>query len=91
MNILKSIIRLECKILYSKILYMVSIETLEMEMKYIKQQIEEVKEWPKEILDTLNKLDDRYPTRREFNAIKRVIGILGWLLGIITAILSITK
>lgn len=91
MNILKSIIRLECKILYSKILYMVSIETLEMEMKYIKQQLEEVKEWQKEILDTLNKLDDRYPTRREFNAIKRVIGILGWLLGIITAILSITK
>ena len=91
MNILKSIIRLECKILYSKILYMVSIETLEMEMKYIKQQLEEVKEWQKEILDTLNKLDDRYPTRREFNAIKRVIWILGWLLGIITAILSITK
>lgn len=91
MNILKSIIRLECKILYSKILYMVSIETLEMEMKYIKQQLEEVKEWQKEILDTLNKLDDRYPTRREFNAIKRVIGILGWLLGLITAILSITK
>lgn len=91
MNILKSIIRLECKILYSKILYMVSIETLEMEMKYIKQQLEEVKDWQKEILDTLNKLDDRYPTRREFNAIKRVIGILGWLLGLITAILSITK
>lgn len=91
MNILKSIIRLECKILYSNILYMVSIETLEMEMKYIKQQLEEVKDWQKEILDTLNKLDDRYPTRREFNAIKRVIGILGWLLGLITAILSITK
>lgn len=91
MNILKSIIRLGCKILYPKILYMVSIETLEMEMKYIKQQLEEVKDWQKEILDTLNKLDDRYPTRREFNAIKRVIGILGWLLGLITAILSITK
>lgn len=91
MNILKSIIRSEYKILYSKILYMVSIETLEMEMKYIKQQLEEVKEWQKEILDTLNKLDDRYPTRREFNAIKRVIGILGWLMWIITAILSITK
>lgn len=91
MNILKSIIRLECKILYSKILYMVSIETLEMEMKYIKQQLEEVKDWQKEILDTLNKLDDRYPTRREFNAIKRVIWILGWLLGLFTTILSITK
>jgi cytochrome b subunit of formate dehydrogenase len=70
---------------------MVTMDALEMEMKYIKQQLEEVKEWQKEILDTLNKLDDRYPTRREFNAIKRVIGILGWLLGIITAILSITK
>jgi cytochrome b subunit of formate dehydrogenase len=91
LNILKSIIRSEYKILYSKILYMVSIETLEMEMKYIKQQLEEVKDWQKEILDTLNKLDDRYPTRREFNAIKRVIGILGWLMWIITAILSITK
>lgn len=91
MNILKSIIRLECKILYSKILYMVSIETLEMEIKHLNQQLEEVKEWQKEILETLNKLDDRYPTRREFNAIKRVIWILGWLLGLITAILSITK
>ena len=70
---------------------MVSIETLEMEIKHLNQQLEEVKEWQKEILDTLNKLDDRYPTRREFNAIKRVIWILGWLLGIITAILSITK
>lgn len=70
---------------------MVSIETLEMEIKHLNQQLEEVKEWQKEILETLNKLDDRYPTRREFNAIKRVIGILGWLLGLITAILSITK
>ena len=70
---------------------MVTMDALEMEMKYIKQQLEEVKEWQKEILETLNKLDDRYPTRREFNAIKRVIGILGWLLGLFTTILSITK
>lgn len=70
---------------------MVNIETLEMEIKHSNQQLEEVKEWQKEILETLNKLDDRYPTRREFNAIKRVIWILGWLLGLFTTILSITK
>lgn len=70
---------------------MVNIETLEMEIKHLNQQLEEVKEWQKEILETLNKLDDRYPTRREFNAIKRVIWILGWLLGLFTTILSITK
>lgn len=68
---------------------MVSIETLEMEMKYIKQQLEEVKEWQKEILETLNKLDDRYPTRREFNAVKRVVSILWWVLWLATTILAL--
>lgn len=68
---------------------MVSIETLEMEIKHLNQQLEEVKEWQKEILETLNKLDDRYPTRREFNAVKWVVSILGWILGLATTILSI--
>lgn len=68
---------------------MVSIETVEMEIKHLNQQLEEVKEWQKEILETLNKLDDRYPTRREFNAVKWVVSILGWILGLATTILSI--
>lgn len=68
---------------------MVSIETLEMEIKHLNQQLEEVKEWQKEILETLNKLDDRYPTRREFNAVKWVVSILGWILGLATTILAI--
>lgn len=68
---------------------MVSIETLEMEIKHLNQQLEEVKEWQKEILETLNKLDDRYPTRREFNAVKWVVSILGWVLGLATTILAL--
>ena len=68
---------------------MVSIETLEMEIKHLNQQLEEVKEWQKEILETLNKLDDRYPTRREFNAVKWVVSILWWILGLATTILAL--
>lgn len=68
---------------------MVSIETLEMEIKHLNQQLEEVKEWQKEILETLNKLDDRYPTRREFNAVKWVVSILGWVLWLATTILAL--
>ena len=68
---------------------MVSIETLEMEIKHLNQQLEEVKEWQKEILESLNKLDDRYPTRREFNAVKWVVSILWGILWLATTILAL--
>ena len=45
-------------------------ETLEMEIKYIRDDIEETKADIKEIKSMFSKLDDRYPTRREFNAVK---------------------
>lgn len=67
---------------------MVSIEALEMEIKYIKEWMDELKQGQEKILDMLNNLDERYPTRREFNAVKWVIWILGGVLWITTAILS---
>lgn len=67
---------------------MVSIEALEMEIKYIKEWMDELKQWQEKILDMLNNLDERYPTRREFNAVKWVIWILWGVLWITTAILS---
>lgn len=70
---------------------MVSIETLEMEIKHLNQQLEEVKEWQKEILDTLNKLDDRYPTRREVKVIIWVMWFVSTLLWIIAVVLWFTK
>ena len=48
-------------------------ETIEMEIKYIKGDIEEMKADIKEIKDMFNKLDERYPTRREF---KSVVGAI---------------
>jgi archaellum component FlaC len=56
---------------------MVTVETIEMEINFIKGEIEEIKKGQDKILETLNKLDDRYPTRREFNAVKWVVSILG--------------
>lgn len=68
---------------------MVTVETIEMEINYIKGEIEEIKKGQDKILETLNKLDDRYPTRREFNAVKWVVSILGWILGLATTILAL--
>lgn len=68
---------------------MVSMETLEMEINYIKWEIEEIKKGQDKILETLNNLDERYPTRREFNAVKWVVSILGWILGLASTILAI--
>lgn len=68
---------------------MVSMETLEMEIKYIKWEIDEIKKGQDKILETLNSLDDRYPTRREFNAVKWVVSILWWVLGLATTILAL--
>ena len=44
-------------------------ETLEMEINYIKGDIEEMKSDIKEIKSMFNKLDERYPTRREFRSV----------------------
>lgn len=52
---------------------MVSIETLEMEMKHLKEGMDELKDWQEKILETLNNLDDRYATRREFKAVTSVL------------------
>ena len=69
--------------------YMVSQEVLEFELKNMKNDLAEVKEDVKELKNILfDKLDERYPTRREFNAIKWVFGILISLISIITAILE---
>jgi hypothetical protein len=45
------------------------LETLEMEMKHIKDDMEEVKGDVREIKEMFNRLDDRYPTRREVKVI----------------------
>lgn len=68
---------------------MVSMETLEMEIKNINEDIWEIKEDLKELKTMINKLDDRYPTRREFNAVKRVVSILWWVLWLATTILAL--
>lgn len=63
-------------------------ETLEMEIKYIRDDIEETKADIKEIKSMFNKLDDRYPTRREFNAVKWILWIAISAATIITTILQ---
>lgn len=68
---------------------MVSMETVEMEIKYIKWEIDEIKKGQDKILEMLNGLDDRYPTRREFNAVKWVVSILWGILGLATTILAL--
>lgn len=53
---------------------MASQEVLEYELGNMKNDIAEVKEDVKELKNILfDKLDERYPTRREFNAIKWVL------------------
>jgi hypothetical protein len=49
------------------------IETLEMEIKHIKDELDEMKVDVKEIKEMFNKLDDRYPTRREVKVIVSVL------------------
>lgn len=65
------------------------IETLEMEIKHIKSELDEVKTDVKEIKEMFNKLDDRYTTRREFNAVKRILWILVSLITLVNIVLSI--
>lgn len=65
------------------------IETLEMEIKHIKSELDEMKTDVKEIKWMFNKLDDRYTTRREFNAVKRILWILVSLITLVNVVLSI--
>lgn len=63
------------------------LETLEMEMKHIKDDMEEVKSDVREIKEMFNRLDDRYPTRREVKVIVWAVWFLATVLGIIWFIL----
>lgn len=68
---------------------MVSQEVLEFELSNMKNDLAEVKEDVKELKNILfDKLDERYPTRREFNAIKWVLWIAISIFTIVTTILQ---
>lgn len=68
---------------------MASQEVLEYELGNMKNDIAEVKEDVKELKNILfDKLDERYPTRREFNAIKWVLWIAISIFTIVTTILQ---
>ena len=66
-------------------------ETIEMEIKYIKGDIEEMKADIKEIKDMFSKLDERYPTRREFKSVVGAIWFIATILGVIATILWFIK
>lgn len=63
-------------------------EALEMELKFIREDVAETKEDIKEVKNMFNKLDDRYPTRREFNAVKWILWIAISAITILTTILQ---
>jgi len=67
------------------------IETLEMEIKHIKDELDEMKVDVKEIKEMFNKLDDRYPTRREVKVIVSVLWFISTCLWVIAAILWFAK
>lgn len=67
---------------------MPSPDVLATEIRYMKNDINEIKEDLKEIKNMFNKLDDRYPTRREFNAIKRILWIAISAISLVTAFLQ---
>ena len=71
------------------------IETLEMEIKHIKEEVDEVKSDVKEIKNELqgllDKLDERYPTRREFKSVVWVFGAIATMLWTFVTILSFIK
>lgn len=60
-------------------------------MTYLKEDISEIKEDLKEVKDILSKLDDRYVTRREFQSIKWIWGILIALFGVVTSFISFIR
>ncbi len=70
---------------------MPSIDVLEMEIKNMKKDISEMKEDLKEIKWMFNKLDDRYPTRREFKSVVGAIWFIATVLGVIATILWFIK
>lgn len=57
------------------------IAVLSTEVKQLKQDIAEIKGDMKTLLDKFEKLDDRYPTRRE-------VAVLRWVSGILLAFVS---
>ena len=67
----------EYSIVYKVLIYyhtfMSDVDVLEMEIQNMKNDISEIKEDLKEIKNMFNKLDDRYPTRREFKTVVSVI------------------
>jgi len=63
------------------------LETLEMEMKHIKDDMEEMKDAINEIKGMFNRLDDRYPTRREVKVIVWAVWFIATVLGIVGFIL----
>lgn len=65
------------------------IETLEMEIKHIKDELDEMKADVKDIKEMFNKLDDRYTTRREFNAVKWILWVLVSLITLVNVVLSL--
>ena len=68
---------------------LMQLETIEMEIKYIKEDIEEIKANTDKIMDMFNKLDDRYTTRREFNAVKWIVWVLVSVITLVNIVLSI--
>lgn len=68
---------------------LMQIETLEMEIKHINTELDEIKSDIKDIKWMFDKLDDRYTTRREFNAVKRILWVLVSLVTLVNIFLSI--
>lgn len=66
-------------------------EALEMEINYIKGDIEEMKTDIKEIKNMFSKLDERYPTRREFKSVVGAIWFIATILGVIATVLWFIK
>lgn len=85
----------EYSIVYKVLIYyhisMSDVDVLEMEIQNMKNDISEIKEDLKEIKNMFNKLDDRYPTRREFKTVVSVIWFVATVLWVIATILSLSK
>lgn len=64
-----------------------SNDAIAMKFEVIERDLTEVKENVKEILDKFDKLDERYPTRREFRSVVWALGFLATALWIVAAIL----
>ena len=67
------------------------LETIEMEMKHMKEDMDDIKSTVKEINAKFDNLDDRYTTRREFKSVVWVFWALATMLGVISAVLWFVK